>query len=174
MTTAPHLTHPDLSHETDWAIPVGAAIRPEELLARAAEAGSLLIDIRARRVFHRAHIPGSHSIPSGVLLASEPPEGDLLLIGTDSLDGQQLIDQLHEKGYNRQIRYLEGGFCAWVAGTNPASTRMPYWKRALIIGQQLIAGPLVLITATGTQSIGLLALGFALLFTPWTLRRIRA
>lgn len=151
-----------------------AALQAHELLSRAKQPRTLLIDVRSRREFNHAHVPGSQSIPAGWLLAGEPPEGDLVLIGRDSLSSQQLIEQLHEQGYNLQLQYLDGGFTAWVAGTNRDPMPLQFWRQALISTQQLIAGPLLLITAAATQSIGLLALGFVLLFSPWTLRRGRA
>jgi len=150
------------------------AVAPEALLARGKKPGTLLIDIRSRRAFGHSHVPGSHSVPAGLLLSGEPPEGDLVLIGTDSHHSQQLIEQLHEQGYHQQLQYLEGGFHDWVIGSNQNTNQAQTWRTPLVNAQQWIAGPLLLITAATTQSLGLLAVGFILLFAPWSLRRGRA
>jgi len=109
--------------------------------------GVLLVDVRPRRLFHRDHVPGSHSIPAGLLLAGELPEGELLLIGGDSSSSEALIEQLHGQGYARRVRYLRGGFPAWRAGQSEAEEARageaprPDWPRLLDRGRQLLAGP---------------------------------
>lgn len=150
------------------------AVAPEALLVQAKQPGTVLIDIRSKREFRHAHVPGSHSVPAGLLLAGEPPEGDLVLICTDSRQSQQLIEQLYDQGYHQQLQYLEGGFRDWVIGTNQNTIQGQTWRNPLVDAQQLVAGPLLLITAATTQSLGLLAVGFILLFAPWSLRRGRA
>lgn len=169
------MTFPDLEDATAGRLTNrSGAVAPENLLARAKQPGTVLIDIRSRREFHHAHVPGSHSIPAGLLLAGETPEGELVLIGAGSREGQRLIDQLYDQGYQQRLQYLEGGFRDWVIGTNQNTSANQPWRQVLVDAQRLIAGPLLLITATTTQSIGLLAIGFVLLFAPWSLRRSRA
>lgn len=97
-----------------------AGVAVEDLPRLARTPGVVILDVRPRRSFRRAHVPGSHSIPAGLLLASELPEGELLLVGADSAQTEALIDQLHAQGYSRAIRYLRDGFAAWRAA-HPAS-----------------------------------------------------
>lgn len=92
-------------------------LSPQELvkIQASTEAGSarLVVDIRPRRSFRSAHIPGSHNIPLAHLVSGEPPEGDLVLIGGSDQDSGRAIEALHQQGYPRRIEHLGGGFDAW-------------------------------------------------------------
>jgi rhodanese-related sulfurtransferase len=154
------------------AQPGSGALTAVQLKQLAQQPGTVLVDVRPRWRYRQGHIPGSHSIPAGLLLAGEPPEGDLLLIGTDSKHSATLIEQLHEKGYNRRLLYLEGGYASWSARQPSLSTEV--WKQRWAQGQQLIGGPALLLAGGATQSLGLLALGLVIWLGPWALERSRA
>ncbi|WP_235299896.1 rhodanese-like domain-containing protein [Synechococcus sp. GFB01] len=149
-----------------------ASVSAEDLAQLSVLPGVCLVDVRPRRLYHRSHVPGSHSIPAGLLLAGELPEGDLVLIGDDSAETEAVITRLHELGYSRRIRYLNGGYPAWVA-LHPAGETRP-WSLGLADPRQLLGGPALLIAAGLTQSLGLLGLGLVVLLGPWALARSRA
>lgn len=73
----------------------------------------LLIDVRAASLYRRSHIPGSHHIPSGLLLSGEFPDHDLVLVADSDQRAEQLIDALHGAGFHRRIQHLRGGIEAW-------------------------------------------------------------
>ena len=60
-----------------------SAISPRELAALSAArlpeeargGSALILDLRSRRHQRRGRIPGSHSLPSGLLVSGEAPEG---------------------------------------------------------------------------------------------------
>ncbi|MCP9848490.1 rhodanese-like domain-containing protein [Cyanobium sp. Morenito 9A2] len=123
-------------------------LSPQELMQLQAGAGPhaarLVVDIRPRRTFRSAHIPGSHNIPLANLVSGEPPEGDLVLIAASDQDSGRAIDALHQQGYPRRIEHLGGGFEAWYqqglpvegSGSHPLPDRpahvpwVPGWPRA--------------------------------------------
>ncbi len=146
--------------------------KAEELPVLTQQHHALLIDIRSRRRYRQGHIPGSHSIPAGLLLAGELPDGELLLIGDTSEQSATVIAQLHDQGYHRQIRFLEDGYTAWSVRHRPiASANLSLtWQQ----GRQLIGGPALLLVGGFTQSLGLLALGLIVWLGPWALTRSRA
>lgn len=148
------------------------AINAAQLCKLVQHPGVVVVDVRPRWRFHQAHVPGSHSIPAGVLLASELPQGDLLLIGTDSADSKALIEELHEQGYNRRLRYLEGGFATW--SSQQLHHPDPFWGELWAQGRQLIGGSVLVLMGGATQSLGLLALGLVVSLGPWALTRSRA
>lgn len=94
-------------------------LTPEQVLPfitrRQTDAGPLLVDVRTRRAYHRRHIPGSHNIPLALLISSEPPEADLVLVGDSDQHTSNAIERLHAEGYPRLIRHLAGGLEAWQA-----------------------------------------------------------
>ncbi|MEB3354206.1 MAG: rhodanese-like domain-containing protein [Cyanobacteriota bacterium] len=144
----------------------------ESLAQLSALPGVCLVDVRPRRLYHRGHVPGSHSIPAGLLLAGELPEGDLVLIGHDPADVEAVITRLHELGYTRRIRSLHGGYPAWGALHPDGESWL--WSLGLADPRQLLGGPVLLIAAGFTQSLGLLGLGLVVLLGPWILARSRA
>ena len=150
------------------------AVAPTDLPQTTQGQDTLLVDVPPRWHYRRAHIPGSHSIPAGLLLAGEWPGGDLLLIASDTAQATELMETLHDRGYNRRLLYLQGGFTAWAAQTSTHQGSVPVANRVLIGARQLGAGPALLVAAGLTQSLGLLALGLVLLIGPWSLRRSRA
>lgn len=131
--------------------------------------GPLLVDIRRPGPFRRAHIPGSHNIPAGLLMSSEPPEGDLILIGDNDSDSRAAAEALHNSGYHRRIQRLAGGFSHWQSeglpqenglaiATSP-SDRLP-WIPVLALGAVLL----------GIQhlSVPLVVTGLAVVLSPFT------
>lgn len=135
---------------------------------------TLLVDVRPRWRYRQSHVPDSHSIPAGLLLSGELPEGDLLLVGTDSKQSVDLIERLYEQGYNRRIQYLEGGFTAWVHSEDGGREPLTDWSRSWQLGRQLVGGPVLLLMGGVTQSLGLLALGLVVWLGPWVVARSRA
>lgn len=91
----------------------------------AARIGFVVIDLRPRRAFRRSHLPGSHSLPAGLLLSGEWPEGDLLLVDGGDGEAVRVRDALHSAGYRRQILLLDGGIPAWRAACLPLVTQEP-------------------------------------------------
>ena len=148
------------------------SIEARQLLHLVQQPGVLVVDIRPRWRYRLSHVVGSHSIPAGLLLAGEAPEGDLLLIGNDSQQAEAVIDQLHEQGYLRKVRYLKGGYPTWQAETSidDQIEWQALWKQ----GRQQIAGPALLLLGGVTQSLGILGLGLVLWLGPWALARSRA
>jgi len=92
----------------------------------------LIIDLRSRSHYHHRHIPGSHSIPSGMLISGEPPDGDLILVGETTLHSATTLEQLHAQGYARRIRHLAGGFEAWRQLGLPVAQRQRGFVPSLI------------------------------------------
>lgn len=108
----------------------------------------LLVDIRRPGRFRRAHIPGSHNIPAGLLVSGEPPDADLILIGQDDRDSQAVAEALHGSGHHRRIQRLAGGFSHWQSEGLPqaeadrqpsdaAPERLP-WIPVLLLGAVLL------------------------------------
>jgi rhodanese-related sulfurtransferase len=87
----------------------------------------LVVDVRARRRFARGHLPHSHPIPGGLLVSSEWPEGDLLLVDDGNGEADRVRDGLHRAGYPRRILQLAGGFEAWRAAGLPVERSRPSW-----------------------------------------------
>lgn len=155
-----------------------SAISPRELatlpaarLPEEARGGpALILDLRSRRHQRRGRIPGSHSLPSGLLVSGEAPEGDLILVADSSAQATFAAEALREAGYHRRLRHLDGGVPAWEAAGLPLIRPEPV-GRALI---EMVCGGLLMAAAAFTQSLGLLALGLVLLFGPWVQARARA
>lgn len=92
----------------------------QALLLRPTERhGPLVIDVRPAALFRRSHIPGSHHLPSGLLVSSELPDRDLVLVAEDDQRARELGDTLHQQGFHRQIRHLQGGLAAWAQAGHP-------------------------------------------------------
>lgn len=147
-------------------------IDASQLLHLVQQPGVLVVDIRPRWRYRLAHVVGSHSIPAGLLLAGEAPEGDLLLIGDDSQQAEAVIDQLHDQGYLRKVSYLNGGYSTWQAETT--IERQIEWEGLWNQGREQIAGPAFLLLGAVSQSLGILALGLVLWLGPKALARSRA
>lgn len=79
----------------------------------------LVIDVRPVRHFNRGHIPGSHHLSRALLLSSELPDQDLVVIAEDDQRAGELGNALHQRGFHRQIRSLHGGLPAWVRAGLP-------------------------------------------------------
>lgn len=149
--------------------PAALGCEQVQALADQAESGSpLLIDVRAPHHFRRGHIAGSHSIPSGLLLSGEPPQGELILISEVPQQALALIDALHEAGYCQRLRYLAGGLAAWRSRGLPlqvdASPRPGGLVDVLLPG---LAGTGLLFAAAMLSSLPLLGLGVLLLWGAW-------
>jgi len=92
----------------------------QTLLQRPAERhGPLVIDVRPARLYRPSHIPGSHHLPSGLLVSSELPDQDLVLVAEDDQRAMVLRHTLHQRGFHRQIHHLQGGLAAWVQAGHP-------------------------------------------------------
>jgi rhodanese-related sulfurtransferase len=96
----------------------------------------VVIDLRAHRLFARGHLPASHSIPAGELLAGEWPDGDLVLVDAGDGEAQRVREALHAAGYTRQLLHLAGGFPAWQAERLPVS-RSGQWAPWGLLLQEL-------------------------------------
>jgi rhodanese-related sulfurtransferase len=79
----------------------------------------LVIDVRPLRQYSRGHIPGSQHSSRALLLSSELPDQDLVLITEDDQRAEELGAALHQRGYHRQIRSLHGGLSAWTQAGHP-------------------------------------------------------
>lgn len=79
----------------------------------------LVIDVRPVRHFNRGHIPGSHHFSRALLLSSELPDQDLVVIAENDQRAGELGEALHQRGFHRQIRSLHGGLPAWVQAGQP-------------------------------------------------------
>jgi rhodanese-related sulfurtransferase len=155
-----------------------SAISPRELAALAAArlpeeargGSALILDLRSRRHQRRGRIPGSHSLPCGLLVSGEAPEGDLILVADSSAQATAAAEALRQAGYNRHLRHLDGGVKAWEAAglplIRPESSGRPL--------TEIVCGGLLMAVAAFTQSLGLLALGLVLLCGPWVQARARA
>lgn len=121
---------------TAFGVPPGI-LSAEQVLQVAfgshSDSNTLVLDIRSRRAFNRFHIPGSHNIPLALLLCSETPEADLLLVGDSEQATRAAVQRLYELGYPRLIRYLGGGIQAWRAQSLPleGSLSHPLHRRIL-------------------------------------------
>jgi len=88
----------------------------------------LLLDVRSRRQFARGHLPLSQSIPAGLLVSGEWPEGDLVVVDGGNGEAERVRDALHRAGYPRRILELIGGFAAWQAAGLPVERARPAWS----------------------------------------------
>jgi rhodanese-related sulfurtransferase len=155
-----------------------SAISPRELAALSAArlpedargGSALILDLRSRRHQRRGRIPGSHSLPSGLLVSGEAPEGDLILVADSSAQAIAAAESLRQVGYNRHLRHLDGGVKAWEAAGLPLIRPEPAGRPLT----EIVCGALRMAAAAFTQSLGLLALGLVLLFGPWVQARARA
>jgi rhodanese-related sulfurtransferase len=132
----PNLPSPRSGHRLLRKAPIAAA---DSLAPAATHAAQqlLVIDLRPRRSFARGHLPGSHSLPAGLLLSGEWPEGDLLLVDGGDGEAERVRDALHSSGYHRRIQLLAGGFPAWQAAELPVSRpsrTSPWWRWRAWIG----------------------------------------
>lgn len=138
-------------------------------LMNGAEARSaLLIDLRSRQHFRRGHLAGSHSIPSGLLLSGELPDGELILISEAQHEVIAVIEALHAAGYHQRLAYLSGGLAAWRARGLPleaaADSAQPGPVGLLLPG---LVGTGLLFAAAALTSLPLLGLGILLLWSAW-------
>jgi len=155
-----------------------SAISPRELAAlpaarlpeEARGGPALILDLRSRRHQRQGRIPGSHSLPSGLLVSGEAPDGDLILVADSSAQATSVAEALREAGYHRHLRHLDGGVPAWEAAGLPLIRPEPA-ARPLT---EMVCGGLLMTAAAFTQSLGLLALGLVLLCGPWVQARARA
>ena len=108
--------------------------RPELAAASQTDPSTLLVvDVRSRRQFARAHLPLSHPIPAGLLVSGEWPDCDLLLVDDGNGEAERVREALHNAGYPRRILQLAGGFEAWRAAGFPVEGSRPswFWRRWL-------------------------------------------
>jgi rhodanese-related sulfurtransferase len=128
----------------------------------------LLIDLRSPRRFRRGHIAGSHSIPSGLLLSGEPPEGALILISEAPREAVAVIDALHEAGYHQRLHYLAEGLAGWRDRGLPIEVSSEPRQAGLagLLLPGLVGTGLILASAL-LSSLPLLALGLLLLWGIW-------
>jgi len=96
-------------------------LAPLELVQRLASL--LVVDVRSRRQFARGHLPNSQSIPAGLLLAGELPEGELVLVDGGNGEADRLRQALQAAGYERRLLHLKGGFAAWRAAGLPVQAQ---------------------------------------------------
>jgi len=132
---------------------------------------SLVLDVRSGHRFRQGHVPGSHHIPSGLLVSGEFPDCDLVLIAATDVVSHQLAEQLHGAGFHRQIQYLHGGFDAWYEAGFPIQVARPMPTIQATANQ---AARLTLRAAAASLAQGLhhaatLVVNLALspLFKPW-------
>jgi hydroxyacylglutathione hydrolase len=98
--------------------PVPALLTPDALRAEI-EAGARALDVRPRRLFSQAHIPGSLGIEdTGSLLAylswMTPFNATLVLVTQDAPQAERITTDLFRIGYEEVRGYLP--FEAWTAG----------------------------------------------------------
>lgn len=128
----------------------------------------LLIDLRSRLRFRRGHIAGSHSIPSGLLLSGELPEGELVLISDAPHEAEALLEALHDAGYHQRLHYLAEGFSGWCMQGLPVHVAEA--SRPFALAHGLLSGLLgtaLLGAAALLTSLPLLGLGTLLLWGAW-------
>lgn len=139
---------------------------------------ALVVDVRGRRQFHHARIPGTHNIPAARLVSGEHHGQDLILIATEAGEAEAIAESLHQAGFHRRIQHLEGGLIAWEkagldleteadgGGKRPAAwaQRRPWVLSLGVLGLGLAAqqaDPALLIRACGLWFL-LGALGLSL------------
>ena len=93
---------------------------------RAMREGALLIDVRSRERYGRAHVHGSLSIPFrdvfALWLGWLAPADTTLLFVADGMDLDQVMDECLLVGYERFAGYLDGGIASWTAAGKAVST----------------------------------------------------
>lgn len=128
----------------------------------------LLIDLRSRYRFRRGHIPGSHSIPSGLLLSGELPEGELILISETPHEATAVLEALHEAGYHQRLHYLADGLASWRGRGLPiqeGAQRYPFsLVHRLLLG---LVGTTLPVAAAVLTSLPLLGLGTLMVWGAW-------
>lgn len=127
------------------------AVRPS-LQSPDESRSELVIDVRSLAEFRRSHIPGSHHIAAGLLLSGEFPDHDLLLVAESDERAVELADALHEAGFHRRIRHLQGGFQAWVIAGLPLEQALSA-ESGQQVGKDLI--PVVLLVGVATLALSL-------------------
>lgn len=147
------------------------ALSCAQLLSLASSADprpALLIDLRSRRRYRQGHIAGSHSIPGGLLLSGEPPEGELILLSEAPCEAVAVIEALHQAGYHQRLRYLAEGLAGWRERGLPieAPLERPHPVRVSVLLSGL-AGTGLLLAAAMLTSLPLLGLGILLLWGAW-------
>lgn len=130
----------------------------------------LVIDVRSASRYRRSHIPGSHHMPSGLLLSGEFPDHDLVLIADNDQIAESLTDALHGSGFHRRIQHLRGGIEAWSEAGYSLQV-----KSAGLIYQQDVRDlvPILLIAALATlvltlqhASVAVFSLALGLILAP--------
>lgn len=128
----------------------------------------LLIDLRSRQQYRHGHLAGSHSIPSGLLLSGELPDGELILISETPGEAVAVLEALHAAGYHQRLAYLAEGLAGWRArGLALEAEAEP--RRSGPVGVLLpgLAGTGLLLAAATLTSLPLLGLGLLLLWGAW-------
>lgn len=128
----------------------------------------LLIDLRSRHRFRRGHIAGSHSIPSGLLLSGEPPEGELILISEAPGEAVDVIEALHAAGYHQRLHYLAEGLVGWRGQGLPIQEDGQLRPSPLSHGLlPALVGTVLLVAAALLSSLPLLGLGTLMVWGAW-------
>ncbi len=98
-------------------VPVLPPLRPEQV-RDALEHGAVVLDVRRRREFAEAHIPGSYGIQLSAPLITWagwliPFGSRLVLVEDDLARREEAVRQLIRIGYDDLAGYLDGGMRAW-------------------------------------------------------------
>lgn len=137
QSPAPALTPSEAPHSLDPLEVAQRLARPELAAASQTDPSTLLVvDVRSPRQFARGHLPLSHSIPAGLLVSGEWPEGDLLLVDDGNGEAERVREALHRGGYPRRILQLAGGFEAWRAAGFPVEGSRPSWFKPHWLGRR--------------------------------------
>jgi rhodanese-related sulfurtransferase/DNA-binding transcriptional ArsR family regulator len=100
-------------------------VTAEELSARLAEPGTVVVDVRSAADYAAGHVPGAVSVPMSGLLdrLDELPKGAEIVAycgGPYCVVSPEAVRVLREHGYD--ARPLDGGFLGWRRGENPLET----------------------------------------------------
>jgi hydroxyacylglutathione hydrolase len=98
-------------------VPVLAPLAPAQV-RDALQGGAVVLDVRRRRAFGEAHIPGSYGIQLSAPLITWagwliPFGSALVLVEDDPKRREAAVRQLIRIGYDNLVGYLEGGVRAW-------------------------------------------------------------
>lgn len=161
----------DLSMALDAGSDRPVALSCAELVALTTSTdarAALLIDLRSRKRYRQGHIAGSHSIPGGLLLSGELPDGELILISETPGEAVALLEALHAAGYHQRLAYLGEGLAGWRERGLPIEAVAD--QRSGGVANQVLpglAGTGLLFAAATLSSLPLLGLGILLVWGAW-------
>ena len=108
------------------ALPIELPALSPDAVAKRADDGAILLDVRSKEAFAAAHVAGSLNVPLADQLATwagwvVPADRPIVLIADDRNDARAASRQLHLVGFDEQVGFLAGGLPAWESAGRPTA-----------------------------------------------------